>query len=95
VVRFPGTYEVGIDANIVNGQHIAASFGIAQDPLNTVSGFIEKIDYANGVLYVNGQRTSSMIRKIIHQRSDQMARRGRHLPRAAIARQSPDPYGSR
>src|SRR4029077_11915322 len=45
VVRFPGTYEVGIDANIVNGQHIAGIVRIAQDPLNTVSGFIEKIDY--------------------------------------------------
>ena len=55
-VRFPGTYEVGIDANIVNGQHIAGIIRIAQDPLNTVSGFIERIDYANGVLYVAGQR---------------------------------------
>ena len=54
MVRFPGTYEVGIDANIVNGQHIAGIIRIAQDPLNTISGFIEKIDYANGVLYVAG-----------------------------------------
>src|SRR5580765_3429620 len=37
-VRFPGTYEVGIDANIVNGQHIAGIIRIAQDPLNTISG---------------------------------------------------------
>jgi hypothetical protein len=55
-IRFPGTYEVGIDANIVNGQHIAGIIRIAQDPLNTVSGFIESIDYANGVLYVAGHR---------------------------------------
>jgi hypothetical protein len=55
-VRFPGTYEATIDLNIVNGQHIAGIVRIAQDPLNGFSGFIEKIDYANGVLIVNGQR---------------------------------------
>ena len=55
-VRFPGTYEATVDLNIVNGQHIAGVIRIAQDPANTISGFIEAIDYANGVLQVNGQR---------------------------------------
>lgn len=55
-VRFPGTYEATIDANIVNGQHIAGIVRIAQDPLNTISGYIEQIDYANGTLIVNHQR---------------------------------------
>jgi hypothetical protein len=55
-VRFPGTYEATIDANIVNGQHIAGIVRIMQDPLNTVSGYIESIDYPNGVLIVNHQR---------------------------------------
>ncbi len=55
-VRFPGTYEATIDTNLVNGQYIAGIVRIAQDPLNGISGFIEKIDYPNGVLYVNGQR---------------------------------------
>jgi hypothetical protein len=55
-LRFPGTYEATIDANIVNGQHIAGIVRIAQDPANTVSGYIEQIDYANGVLTINHQR---------------------------------------
>jgi hypothetical protein len=55
-VRFPGTYEATIDANIVKGQHVAGIVRIAQDPLNTISGYIEQIDYANGVLIVNHQR---------------------------------------
>ncbi|MBZ5520980.1 MAG: hypothetical protein LAP21_01845 [Acidobacteriia bacterium] len=56
VVRFPGTYEATMDVNIVNGQHIAGIVRIVQDPANVLSGFIEKIDYPNGVLYVNGNR---------------------------------------
>lgn len=55
-VRFPGTYEASIDANIVNGQHIAGIVRIMQDPANAFSGYIESIDYANGVLIVNHQR---------------------------------------
>jgi hypothetical protein len=55
-VRFPGTYEATIDANIVNGQHVAGIVRIAQDPVNGFSGYIESIDYANGVLIVNHQR---------------------------------------
>jgi hypothetical protein len=54
--RFPGTYEATIDANIVNGQHIAGIVRIMQDPANSFSGYIESIDYANGVLIVNHQR---------------------------------------
>ena len=55
-VRFPGTYEATIDANIVNGQHVAGIVRIAQDPVNGFSGYIESIDYGNGVLIVNHQR---------------------------------------
>jgi K319-like protein len=54
--RFPGTYEATVDANIVNGQHIAGIIRIAQDPANAFSGYIEAIDYANGVLIINHQR---------------------------------------
>jgi hypothetical protein len=55
-VRFPGTYQATIDANIVNGQHVAGIVRIAQDAATTFSGYIESIDYANGTLIVNHQR---------------------------------------
>jgi hypothetical protein len=55
-VRFPGTYQGHIQGNIVNGQYIAGLVFIFQDPANFSQGFIEKIDYANGVLWANGQR---------------------------------------
>lgn len=56
VVRFPGTYEASADVNIVNGQYIAGIIRITQDPLQAIEGYIEKIDYPNGVIIVNGQR---------------------------------------
>jgi len=37
----PGTYEVGSTQHR-NGQHIAGIIRIAQDPLNTVSGFMRR-----------------------------------------------------
>jgi hypothetical protein len=55
-LRFPGSYEATIDYNIVNGQAIAGIVRIAQDSAQSISGFIEAIDYANGTLIVNGQR---------------------------------------
>jgi hypothetical protein len=54
--RFPGTYQVHVQGNIINGQYIAGIIYISQDPANFFQGFIEKIDYAKGILYVNGQR---------------------------------------
>lgn len=55
-VRFPGTYQGHIQGNIVNGQYIAGLVFIYQDPANMLQGFIESIDYPNGVLVVNGTR---------------------------------------
>ena len=55
-VRFPGTYQAHIDGQIVNGQYIAGLIFISQDPANFLQGFIEKIDYPNGIVYVNGNR---------------------------------------
>ncbi len=55
-VRFPGTYQATIDLNIVNGQEIAGIVRISQDAAQSISGFIEAIDYPNGTLIVNGQR---------------------------------------
>jgi hypothetical protein len=54
--RFPGTYQVHVQGNIVNGQYIAGIIYISQDPGNFFQGFIEKLDYAKGIMYVNGQR---------------------------------------
>src|SRR6185437_6916840 len=55
-VRFPGTYQGHVQGSIVNGQYIAGFVFIFQDPANFTQGFIEKIDYAKGILWVNGQR---------------------------------------
>jgi hypothetical protein len=55
-VRFPGTYQGHVQGNIVNGQYIAGFVFIFQDPANFTQGFIERIDYAHGILWVNGQR---------------------------------------
>jgi K319L-like, PKD domain len=55
-LRFPGTYQATIDFNIVNGQRIAGIVRIAQDAAAGFSGYIESIDYPNGILIVNGQR---------------------------------------
>src|SRR3984893_11644309 len=55
-VRFPGTYQSHVQGNIVSGQYIAGLIYISQDPANFTQGFIEKFDYANGIMYVNGMR---------------------------------------
>jgi hypothetical protein len=55
-VRFPGTYQGHVQGNIVNGQYIAGLVFIFQDPANFTQGYIERIDYANGILWVNGSR---------------------------------------
>ncbi|HEY2499418.1 MAG TPA: hypothetical protein VGK24_20340 [Candidatus Angelobacter sp.] len=55
-VRFPGTYQGHVQGNIVNGQYIAGLVFIFQDPANFTQGYIESLDYANGVMVVNGMR---------------------------------------
>ncbi|MGC2695469.1 MAG: hypothetical protein WA738_06730 [Candidatus Angelobacter sp.] len=55
-VRFPGTYQGHVQGNIVNGQYLAGIIFISQDAANFTQGFIEKFDYANGMMYVNGTR---------------------------------------
>jgi hypothetical protein len=55
-VRFPGTYQVNVQGNIVNGQYIAGLVFIFQDPANFTQGYIESFDYPNGVMVVNGMR---------------------------------------
>ena len=55
-VRFPGTYQGHVQGNIVNGQYIAGLVFIFQDPGNFTQGYIERFDYANGIMWVNGNR---------------------------------------
>jgi hypothetical protein len=55
-VRFPGTYQISVQGNIVSGQYIAGLVYLFQDPGNFTQGYIEKFDYANGVMWVNGMR---------------------------------------
>jgi len=55
-VRFPGTYQGHVQGNIVNGQYIAGMVFIYQDPANFTQGYIERFDYAHGVMVVNGTR---------------------------------------
>ena len=54
--RFPGTYQGHVQGNIVNGQYIAGFVFIFQDPANFTQGYIERFDYAHGIMWVNGMR---------------------------------------
>ncbi|MFL6304312.1 MAG: hypothetical protein ACJ72H_12305 [Candidatus Sulfotelmatobacter sp.] len=52
--RLYGTFEVHVQGNIVNGEYIAGLIFISQQSLNTGQGFVTRIDYAQGDLYVAG-----------------------------------------
>lgn len=54
--RLLGSYEAHIQGNIVNGTYIAGLIFIAQHSLNSSQGFIESLDYANGIMVVNGTK---------------------------------------
>jgi hypothetical protein len=54
--RLPGTFEAHVQGNIVNGTYIAGLIFISQQSLNTSQGFIESLDYANGIMVVNGTK---------------------------------------
>ena len=54
--RLPGTFEIHIQGNIVNGTYIAGLIFISQQSLNSSQGFIESLDYANGIMVVNGNK---------------------------------------
>src|SRR6478672_2896438 len=54
--RLPGTLEVHVQGNVVNGIYIAGLIFISQQSLNSSQGFIESLDYANGTMVVNGTR---------------------------------------
>ena len=45
-----------MQGNIVNGTYIAGLIFIAQQSLNSSQGFIESLDYANGIMVVNGTK---------------------------------------
>jgi hypothetical protein len=52
--KLPGTFEIHVQGNIVNGTYIAGLIFIAPQSLNLYNGFVTRIDYANGDLYVSG-----------------------------------------
>jgi hypothetical protein len=54
--RLPGTFEVHVQGNMVNGTYIAGLVFISQQSLNSSQGFIESLDYANGIMVINGTR---------------------------------------
>ena len=55
--RLPGNYIVHVQGNIVNGQYIAGLIFINQVIADAgIQGFIEKFDYANSIMYVDGTR---------------------------------------
>ena len=54
--RLPGTFEAHVQGNVVNGTYIAGLIFISQQSLNSSQGFVESIDYANGVMVVNGTK---------------------------------------
>jgi hypothetical protein len=54
--RLPGTFEARVQGNIVNGTYIAGLIFISQQSLNSSQGFIESLDYANGIMVVNGTK---------------------------------------
>lgn len=54
--RLPFTYEAHVYGNIVNGNYIAGLIFVSQQSANLFSGFIERLDYANATMIVNGNR---------------------------------------
>jgi hypothetical protein len=54
--RLPGTFEAHVVGNIVNGTYITGLIFISQQSLNSSQGFIESLDYENGIMVVNGQK---------------------------------------
>ena len=55
--RMPGNYIIHVQGNIVNGQYIAGLIFINQVIADAgIQGFIEKFDYANSIMYVDGTR---------------------------------------
>ena len=54
--RLPGTFEAHVQGNVVNGTYIAGLIFISQQSLNSSQGFIESLDYANGIMVVDGTK---------------------------------------
>ena len=54
--RLPGTFEVHVQGNVVNGTYIAGLIFISQQSLNSSQGFIESWITRTGTMVVNGTR---------------------------------------
>jgi hypothetical protein len=55
-VRPPYTFEAHVQGQIVNGTYMAGIVTISQQSVNGMQGFIEKLNYADGSMTVNGMR---------------------------------------
>jgi hypothetical protein len=55
-VRSAYTHEAHVQGQIVNGQYMAGLIFISQQSVNGMQGFIEKINYADGSVVINGTR---------------------------------------
>lgn len=55
-VHSPFTFEAHVQGQIVNGTYMAGIVQVSQQSVNGMQGFIEKINYADGSLTVNGIR---------------------------------------
>lgn len=56
LVRSEYTFEAHVQGQNVNGQYIAGLVYISQQSVNGIQGFIEKLNYADGSMIVNGRR---------------------------------------
>ena len=54
VFKYPST-EISIVGNIVGGQHIAGLLLVSQQSLNLGTGYITRIDYTTGAIFVGGR----------------------------------------
>jgi hypothetical protein len=55
-VRSIYTHEAHVQGQIVNGQYMAGLIFISQQSVNGMQGFIEKLNYADGSMVINGTR---------------------------------------
>jgi hypothetical protein len=56
--KLAGTFEITVQGNMVNDQYLAGLIFIAPQSLNAGQGFITRIDYAAGDLYVTAPGSS-------------------------------------
>jgi hypothetical protein len=77
VFKYPST-EISIVGNIVGGEHIAGLVLISQQSLNGATGYITRIDYSTGAIFVGGGRAGGPETRLVI--NDPKGRYGRAQP---------------